>query len=107
MNMASTVAAGAAAGALELEDDEFQTAQDLHQWLVQERKVNKNILGENASLLFEKGYITKGSLLNITVEELREDAGIKGPLARELCNKLKDDLIVMAPDPKLANGEKC
>ena len=92
--MASTAAvagagAGAGAGAIEREDDKFQTVQHLHHWLVQERKVDEEDLGDTASLLFKKGYAGRSTLLNITVEELSKYAGIEDPLARELCNKLK------------------
>ena len=85
--MASTVATGAAAagtaGPQKVSPDRFASHEDLHKWLVREQKVDAEMLGKSASLLFEKGYITKGSLLNITVEMLNR-AGIRGPLAKEL-----------------------
>lgn len=77
-----------------MSDDGFESKEDLESWLRDERRVHPRYLANNVSILYGDGsgdyYTTKGSLLGITVDELKE-AGIKPPAAREFFNKLRDD----------------
>jgi hypothetical protein len=71
------------------EDKKFDNKDELENWL-KRRGVDEEDVGDAADKLFKGKYNHTSKLLGITTQELNEYAGIYGPLARGLCNKLKD-----------------
>lgn len=70
------------------EDKKFANRVELESWLKEERGLDCDHAGEASEKLFSNGYNKPSRLMGITVEELKEFAGMVGPLARELSNKL-------------------
>ena len=69
---------------------EFANKDELEKWLVEHRVTAKKA-SVASSTLFGKGYDTPLSLLGITIQELKDYAGIEGPAARELSNALRQE----------------
>ena len=68
-------------------DVQFNTADELKAWLLEDRNVNETVLGVHAVALFECGFITKTSFLDVSSEDLKA-VGLPIPVAQELHNKL-------------------
>ena len=68
-------------------DVQFNTADELKRWLLEDRKVNKTLLADHAVTLFKREFITTTSLLGISSDDLKA-VGLPIPVAQELHNKL-------------------
>lgn len=66
----------------------FKTVEELKEWL-RNREVDEDDVETAATKLFTNDFNKPSRLLGITVEELKNDAGIQNPLARELSNNFK------------------
>ena len=71
------------------EDEKFASKDDLQEWL-KGRGVDEDDVAEAADKLFANRFNKPSRLLGITVDELKNDAGIQNPLARELSNQLEN-----------------
>jgi hypothetical protein len=71
-----------------MSEEKFEKAEALEAWL-KSRGVDEDDVAEAAKKLFEKGFNKPSRLLGITIQELKEYAGIEGPVARELSNRLE------------------
>ena len=65
----------------------FADQNALEYWLV-EQGVTAGKASTVSATLFSRGYDSRLSLRGVTVQELKEYAGVAGPVARELSNAL-------------------
>ena len=70
------------------EDRRFANKVELEDWL-KSRGVDEEDVADAADALFAMGYKRPSTMLGITVQELETYAGITGPVARHLSNKLE------------------
>ena len=66
----------------------FKTIEELREWL-EGRGVDEDDVDAAATALFTKGFNKRTKLLGISIQELKDFAGIVGPIARELSNLLQ------------------
>ena len=71
-------------------DKKFESKDELEAWLKQQ-EVEEDDVGAVAEKLFANKFHKESRLRNITTQELAKYAGIEGPVARELSNKLSND----------------
>ena len=71
-------------------DKKFESKDELEAWLKQQ-EVEEDDVGAVAEKLFANKFHKESRLRNITIQELAKYAGIEGPVARELSNKLSND----------------
>ena len=73
-------------------DKKFESKDELEAWLKQQEvEIEEDDVGAVAEKLFANKFHKESRLRNITIQELAKYAGIEGPVARELSNKLSND----------------
>ena len=70
-------------------DKKFESKDELEAWL-KDRGLDEDDVGAAAEKLFANKYNNEARLWGITIQELAKYAGIVGPVARELSNKLSN-----------------
>ena len=71
------------------EETKFGNPDELKRWLIEQRGVREDRADTAAPLLFIKGYDDPSTLLNVSADLLKTDAGLPGPIAVAISNKLQ------------------
>lgn len=82
---------------------DFANAEALESWLL-ERGLTAKKASTTAATLFANGYDNPMSLLDVTMQELRDYTGLVGPIARELSNLLAKEDPQSAPSTMERGG---
>lgn len=82
---------------------DFANAEALERWLLA-RGLTAKKASTTAATLFANGYDCPMSLLGVTIQELKDYAGLVGPIARELSNLLAKEDPQSAPATTMERG---